>query len=806
MKMRLFAIALCVFVFSLGIALTITAQGPTQHWAQVNPSGFGVPGNGMISALSPFNGQLYAGTGNDNGAQIWRRSGASWSPVITNGLGITRNAGIDHLYPFNGQLYAGTYNEVDGGEVWRSSTGLSWTRVVTQGFGDPTNGEVMRFAVFSNTLYASTWSYTTTHGAEVWRSNTGNAGDWSRVVANGFNGDANNGTVLSFEVLNGYIYAGTLNGTTGGEVWRSPTGNTGSWTQVNVDGFGDTGNVGISALSAFGGYLYAATHHSMPGGAQVWRCQTCDGSDWTKVVDNGFGRLGARRMPALEVLDNYLYLAIGNSFTGLEVWRTANGTDWDQIGFDGFGDANNQVTYFDNAVSILNGGLYIGTSNYATGGQIWVYKPLIATRYVAPGGNCGGATPCYATIQSAVDAASDLDVIKVAAGAYTDVHVRSRNDVTTTGVVTQVVYISITLMIEGGYTTTNWITPNLAANLTTLDAQGQGRVIYITGGINPVIEGLRITGGDARGMGGEGTALTVDSGGGVYVWRSLATLRNNWVFSNTAATGGGAYVMGPGWGFPDDPGATIEGNTIFSNTADGGGGLALTGGAADVIDNIIRQNRAALDGGGLYLLLSSPTLQRNIISANRAANSGGGIGFQWGSPTLINNVIADNHLDNANWGKGSGLSIGGADSHLSHNTIARNTGGDGSGVYIFDWFEWAQPTVFMTNTIVVNQSVGVNASGVSTVTINGILWHNTPITVSKSVTAVVTVNNQFAGNPVFAADGYHLTAGSAAIDNGIDAGVTVDIDGESRPAGAGYDLGADELWYRVYLPLIVKNH
>jgi hypothetical protein len=39
---------------------------------------------------------------------------------------------------------------------------------------------------------------------------------------------------------------------------------------------------------------------------------------------------------------------------------------------------------------------------------------------------------------------------------------------------------------------------------------------------------------------------------------------------------------------------------------------------------------------------------------------------------------------------------------------------------------------------------------------------------------------------------YHIGPGSAAIDAGVDAGVTTDIDGEARPFGAGYDLGADE--------------
>ena len=57
---------------------------------------------------------------------------------------------------------------------------------------------------------------------------------------------------------------------------------------------------------------------------------------------------------------------------------------------------------------------------------------------------------------------------------------RPRADIVATGVVTQVVYISKTLLVRGGYTTTDWTTSNPISYPTTLDAQGGGRVQAIT--------------------------------------------------------------------------------------------------------------------------------------------------------------------------------------------------------------------------------------------------------------------------------------------------------------------------------------
>ncbi len=51
---------------------------------------------------------------------------------------------------------------------------------------------------------------------------------------------------------------------------------------------------------------------------------------------------------------------------------------------------------------------------------------------------------------------------------------------------------------------------------------------------------------------------------------------------------------------------------------------------------------------------------------------------------------------------------------------------------------------------------------------------------------------------------YHLRAGSPAIDAGIDTGATPDIDGEARPAGLVYDIGADERVVPVYTAVTVE--
>lgn len=423
-------------------------------------------------------------------------------------------------------------------------------------------------------------------------------------------------------------------------------------------------------------------------------------------------------------------------------------------------------------------------------GQSPIARADATIRYVAPGGVCGGMAPCYAAVQAAVDAANPGDVIKVRQGAYAGVGPRPAPiGYHGPAVITQSLYISKTVSIQGGYGAAFAEPPSPETNPTTLDAQGQGRVIFVDRDISATIEGLRITGGDATGLKGDHWSL--DAGGGLFLWHSApaASISNNRVSGNRAVVGGGVYVY--------EGAPTFRSNSVASNTSgDLGGGLFLYSSDATITANTISSNTGGGGAGGLFAYYRQPTISANVVVLNSTNGRGGGMYLQGGAPVLTNNVIADNQAK----GGGSGLCLLDSSPQLLHTTIAGNHGGDGSGVYAFSLQK--PSSVTLTNTILVGHKVGIAAGQGYTATLSATLWHDN----DSNLTGNVVHADDYSDDPLFESDGYHLTSDSPAVDRGVDAGVTRDMDGQPRPQGAGYDIGADEYGHwPTYLPLLVTE-
>lgn len=340
-------------------------------WAQVNSDGFGDARN-AIGPLAVFNGTLYAGTwsnATDHPAQVWRAAdGKHWSEFSPPWSDTTESA--YDLAVFDGRLYVGVdRTDSAGGEVWRTD-GNDWEASATAGFGNAQNIGINALTVFSATLYAVTTNPTT--GPEIWRSATGDSGDWQHVAADLSNGPATQDVVL--EELAGQLFLGLgreqAPGRFLGELWRSSDGQT--WTPVFTDGLGNSNNSIVSALTEFDGYLYLGFRNISEGG-EVWR--SLDGENWSRVLAGGLGNRANSRPYGLFVFQDHLYLVFSNTSTGAEVWRlrSSDDTTWIPVVTGGWGDANNgYADYFDKGAAVFEGRLYLGTLNRVTGGEVWL--------------------------------------------------------------------------------------------------------------------------------------------------------------------------------------------------------------------------------------------------------------------------------------------------------------------------------------------------------------------------------------------------------------------------------------------------
>jgi hypothetical protein len=261
---------------------------------------------------------------------------------------------------------------------------------------------------------------------------------------------------------------------------------------------------------------------------------------------------------------------------------------------------------------------------------------------------------------------------------------------------------------------------------------------------------------------------------------------------------------------------------VLSNSTENiGGGLCAVR-TLTIISSVVQHNstRTAVrqpyyGGGGIWAKGAVVSIRNTQISSNRATRRGGGLALEKGVLTLTNSIVADNAAETL----GSGLYVEDMSADLVHTTIARNQGGDGSGIHITG----ISSTVGMTNTILVSHTVGITVTAGNTAALEATLW-GTDTWANRAdwggSGTILTGTINLWGDPDFVdpdAGDYHIDADSAAIDAGVDAGVRQDIDGDPRPAGycydgdgyprpmqECYDIGADEFPARmIYLPLVM---
>jgi hypothetical protein len=321
----------------------------------------------------------------------------------------------------------------------------------------------------------------------------------------------------------------------------------------------------------------------------------------------------------------------------------------------------------------------------------------------------------YTNVQDAVDAANDGDVIKIAGGVYTE-----------TTPLSQMVSITKSLTLRGGYNPPDWTVPDPTLYPTTLDAQGSGRVMYIdgsgiTGAITVTLDGLQLTGGqwstaeyvaynDVPPGGLTNSWWNDPPGGGVRVQHAHVFILNSRIYANHTFNGIGSGL------FQHYGSLTMQNSTIQENSGTGG----IYGSGAS--------------GGGLFLLQTTISISHSLILSNSAGYSdevnqatdayGGGIFLNHSTATIDQTTIQGNAASQYNSGWGGGLYSEFGSVSLSNSTIMSNTaalvyayyGQQGGGAYLAPY--GAGASVLTGNLFQGNAVGGIVAYGQMTITGN----------------------------------------------------------------------------------------
>ena len=253
----------------------------------------------------------------------------------------------------------------------------------------------------------------------------------------------------------------------------------------------------------------------------------------------------------------------------------------------------------------------------------------------------------YATVQAAVDATVDGDVIELTDGTFNG---RGNKDVNFLGK-------AITIRSQSGNAVACIIDVEGEYNMTS-----ERGFVFINGEDNTsVLSDLTIINGVA-----DAPCPNCD-GGGVYIEYSSPAISNVTFIDNFAASGGALGSVG---------GSPIITNCRFiGNEAFGGGGLYFFEGSAATIDHcLIYGNQSTVKGGGISSQTNSALVTIiNCTISNNQAPSGSGIEAWESEYTIVNTIISFNN-------PGEAIYIYESPSvSLAYSDIYGNIGGDWIG-------------------------------------------------------------------------------------------------------------------------------